>query len=326
MPLSHRQIETFRAVMLTGSLTQAALGLHTSQPTVSRVLADLGRAVGFPLFQRQGRRVAPTREATRLFEEVERSYHGLESIERAAATIRRTGGERVRVAAVTSVCIGLLPKAVAVFRRSFPDVALVVEAGRYDSILTRVLGRHCDLGIAIVPDGEVEAHVEPLIDANAVCVLPANHPLCRRSAITPRDLADHALIFVGQDLPSRRKIDAMFAANGLVSEPILEVQSGSIACAMVAEGLGIAVLDALTVLGIADNRIQTRPLRPAVGFRYSVMMPRTDAGGRLVGALIAAIKEAIAVQSANSPHLAPVVVAPVGRRRKSRAIRHIGTV
>ena len=47
-----RQLEAFRAVMLTGSVTQAAQSMHLSQPAVSKLIADLEYTVGFKLFVR----------------------------------------------------------------------------------------------------------------------------------------------------------------------------------------------------------------------------------------------------------------------------------
>ena len=42
-----RQVEAFRAVMLSGGVTAASAMLNISQPSVSRLIADLEHAVGF---------------------------------------------------------------------------------------------------------------------------------------------------------------------------------------------------------------------------------------------------------------------------------------
>lgn len=47
-PMRWKLIETFRAVMLTRSMTVAAHDLHTSQPNVSRAIGQLEEMVGFP--------------------------------------------------------------------------------------------------------------------------------------------------------------------------------------------------------------------------------------------------------------------------------------
>ena len=58
--LTHRQIDVFRAVMVTGHVTRAADRLGSSQPTVSRELARLESSVGLQLFERVRGRLRPT--------------------------------------------------------------------------------------------------------------------------------------------------------------------------------------------------------------------------------------------------------------------------
>ena len=69
-PLTHRQIEVFRAVMGTAHVTRAAERLGSSQPTVSRELARLEQVLGLTLFERVGGRLRPTARALALQEEV----------------------------------------------------------------------------------------------------------------------------------------------------------------------------------------------------------------------------------------------------------------
>jgi len=45
--VNFKQVEAFRAVMLSGSMTAAAEALHTSQPNISRLIAQLERLNGF---------------------------------------------------------------------------------------------------------------------------------------------------------------------------------------------------------------------------------------------------------------------------------------
>ena len=86
--LGHRHVEVFRAVMIAGSVTGAAAALFTSQPTVSRELARMERLLGLQLFERVRGRLQPTAPAFALYEEVQRSYAGLERIADTALLLR----------------------------------------------------------------------------------------------------------------------------------------------------------------------------------------------------------------------------------------------
>ena len=57
--ISPRQIEAFKAIVETASVTAAAANMHVSQPSVSRLLHSLEEAVGFNLFERRKGRLVP---------------------------------------------------------------------------------------------------------------------------------------------------------------------------------------------------------------------------------------------------------------------------
>ena len=83
-----RQCEVFRAVMTASSITEAADRLGITQPAVSKMLAQIERDPGFPLFLREHRRLVPTPEAQALFKEVERAFLGLEHLTRFARDLK----------------------------------------------------------------------------------------------------------------------------------------------------------------------------------------------------------------------------------------------
>ena len=74
-----RQIEVFRAVMLTGTVSEAARLLHVSQPVVTRVLQHAEASLGFRLFDRQRGRLQPTPEAQALYGRSEEHTSELQS-------------------------------------------------------------------------------------------------------------------------------------------------------------------------------------------------------------------------------------------------------
>src|SRR5882757_9704182 len=97
--INSRQVEAFRAMMLTGSVTEAAKLMAVTQPAVSRLLRAFQALIKMELFERRGSGLVPTASATALYMEVERSFIGLERITAAAEEIRSRRTGLVRVAA-----------------------------------------------------------------------------------------------------------------------------------------------------------------------------------------------------------------------------------
>ncbi len=89
--LRQRNLEAFRIVCETGSVTRAAERLHLSQPAVSQLIGRLERSFGLRLFDRGlGRRLEPTAQARALYLDVCRALEAMARLE-ATASVLGTG-------------------------------------------------------------------------------------------------------------------------------------------------------------------------------------------------------------------------------------------
>lgn len=144
-----RQLEAFRAVMLSGSVTQAAASLHISQPAVSKLVADLEHQVGFRLFVRsKGVALTITPEADIFFHEVERSFAGIAVLKRAAADIRNTSTGMLRIAALPALAVSFLPAVIAVFRKRHPGVSIQLQTRSSSTVRQWIANQQFDVGLA----------------------------------------------------------------------------------------------------------------------------------------------------------------------------------
>src|SRR5476649_2882620 len=123
MRLNLKQIEVFRAIMLTGSISGAAKLLHVSQPAVSRLISYTEQRLGLLLFQRIKGRLYPTPEARRLFEEVSAVYQSVQRVNDLAEN--RIG--QLRIASSPNLGQSLMPRAVAIFCQRYPEVRIVLH-------------------------------------------------------------------------------------------------------------------------------------------------------------------------------------------------------
>lgn len=261
--------------MLTHSVTRTAEELRTSQPTASRFLAELEREIGFSLFDRSRGKLVPTHEAHALQEEVDRSFTGLTRIEKVAANIAAFRSERLRISSISSLAIGMLASAVPRFCTKYSGVEVALDVGSFEEVVNNVVTNQCEVGFVAYPvdrPGIIEDH---LIRAHAVCVVPANHRLANLGEITPKEIGDTPFISLGHDIPSGQRIDQIFENAGIKRRMTIETQTAIVACALVEQEAGIAILDPFTAYAFRSSGIAIRPFNPAAPFEFRFIL-RSD--------------------------------------------------
>jgi DNA-binding transcriptional LysR family regulator len=270
--MNFRQVETFRAVMLTGSMTAAADKLHTSQPNVSRAIARLEQEVGFELFDRVAGRVLPTRGGEALFREIERAFIGLESVADSARAIRELGAGTLRIAAAASISQSVLPRALRIFSEKYPAVRLLVSTSESPTIANMVASGQCDVGFVSYFADKPGVVASVIHVQHAVCILPAGHRLARRKLVTPRDLRGERFISLPAGSSSRMAVDAAFAPGERIMA--LETTYASTIYGMVREGLGVSLVNPLVGHTMNTAGVATRPFRPNVPFTSHLLLPQ----------------------------------------------------
>jgi len=172
-----RQLEALRATIRCGSITEAAKMMHISQPSVSRLIADLENSVGFSIFARVGRGLTPTVEGQQFYKSVEGMFVGIDRLQELAKSIRTAQGGTISVSTIQSIASIELPAAVGRMYRDNPEVRFIINSRNTPAILDAVQMHQVDLGIV----GREANHegVETLFQTSApyVCLLPEDHSL-----------------------------------------------------------------------------------------------------------------------------------------------------
>jgi len=187
--LNPRQLEAFRAVMLTGGMTPAAELIGVTQPAVSRLIRDLQRSLRLTLFKKRGARLLPTGEAHSLYREVERSFVGLDRIAQSALELRERRAGTLRIAALPALASGFLPRFAGAFLAARPKLDLALFGLTSSSVLDWVISGQCDVGIAEIPIEHPTVVIERLPVVRAVAVPCRGGTRCRASAISCRAIS-----------------------------------------------------------------------------------------------------------------------------------------
>jgi DNA-binding transcriptional LysR family regulator len=297
--MKFKEISAFQAVMRSGSMTAAATELYTSQPNVSRLIAQLESSTGLTLFTRNAGRLIPTEEGLAFLREVERAFVGLDTLKDAARNIRQFGKGRLRIAAVPSLAMTVLPLVLQRFHADYPGVNVAMETGSTQLVADSVGSRYCDLGlVSFLPPAAV-TDAQPVAELAGCCVLPPGHRLASLDVITPADLAGESFISMSHGDGLRAAVDAAFADDDR-RVMHFETPSGATICKMVGLGLGVGIVNPL-VARMHAAEVVVRPFRPRIPFVSYLLLARNRPANVLADRFIERLMELIAAEMASLP-------------------------
>ncbi|KJF65748.1 LysR substrate-binding domain-containing protein [Rhizobium nepotum] len=288
MRFSH--IEAFRAVMLSGSTTAAAHALHTSQPSISRSIAQLEKYTGLNLFERSPGKLVPSSDGLLFFKEVQRSFSGLRHLDESARRIRRFSGGSLTIAAIQIIALGLIPRTIKRFAMDYPEVSISIHTGHSSNVAQWVDDQTCDIGVVSQVSETYGLENELLYEIDAVCIMPRDHSLAGKSVVGPNDLADEPYISLPRNEYGHSAIDEIFEAAGISRTINLETSYSSITCSLVAQGLGIAIVNPLAALDYRHAGLVTRPFRPEIRHSGHLIYPKGRPNNRLVSSFVDCLK------------------------------------
>ncbi|WP_175721513.1 LysR family transcriptional regulator [Burkholderia anthina] len=292
-----RQLKVLRTVITTGTTTQAAEILNITQPAVSSVISNFERELGFALFERTKGRLTPTPEALRLADEAEKTISSFNRISEMARDLRENKAGNLRVACLPSLALDFLPRVLASFLADRPKISSSLQIQSSTKVREWVASQYVDVGIAELPADDPMIEWEPL-EMQCVCVLPKAHPLAKKKVVTPADLDGVPFISLNQDHMTFARISNAFEAAG--AKLTIRVEAGlfSPACVLVAEGVGVSLVDPVTARAHAGRGIVARPFEPPIPFNIALMYPAYRPRSRLVNEFVSLFKEKLAHDAA----------------------------
>lgn len=297
MAISIRHIEVFRAVMTTGSVTGAAALLRTSQPTASRELARLESLVQIKLFDRVRGRLVPTAPALMLYDEVRRSYVGLERIVSMAGALRQFEHGQLSIICLPTFAQTILPQVCRQFLQDFPAVKISITPQESPMLEEWLSSQRHDIGLVETTVAPPATRLARLFTGDMVCILPDGHPLLAKQKLTPKDFAGQRFINLSVFDIYRQQLDDVFEQHAVERHLAIETASAASVCAMVRQGLGIAIVNPLTAMDEAGRGLHMRRFSAPIPFVVSAVRPEHRPGSTLVDAFADALQKHCAALS-----------------------------
>jgi DNA-binding transcriptional LysR family regulator len=244
MNVELRLLRAFEAVADELHFGRAARRLYLSQPSLSRAVLDLERALDTKLFARTSRDVRLTAAGAALQEQLPHLFEEYEYVLARTQRVGRGEAGQLRLAFLASATTVVLPAAVRGFRDAFPGVALTLEQTLDDAALAGVLARRFDLALVRTVRPQPGLAFERLVREALCLVVPAGHRLAGRRRVRYEDLSEDGLVLWPRREAPESFDDVVERCRGAGFSPnvVQEASDAYTILALVAAGIGVSVL------------------------------------------------------------------------------------
>ncbi|SFZ86858.1 LysR family transcriptional regulator, pca operon transcriptional activator [Devosia enhydra] len=293
-----RHISCFLEVNRQGGVVAASQALGLSQPAVSKSIAELETLLQTALFDRTGRKLVLTRQgemfARHAMAAAAAIREGIESVD-----LARSSQAVVRLGALPTVEVDVVPRAVASFRRSPFACRVHVESGPSGHMLAMLRDGKLDFIVGRLPSPDVMKGLvfEHLYSEQLTFAVRPQHPLAQRPDLAYRELEPYPLLLPPANAIIRPIVDSLFIAGGMGTVRFeIETVSNSFARAFALENDAIwtishsVVARDLDIGQLVALALDTSASRGPVG----ITMRANEQMGAPVMAMMDAVRDATA--------------------------------
>ena len=271
MKITFRQIDAFKTVVQTGTVTESARMLGISQPAVSRLISDFEAEVGFQLFSRSGRNLKATPEAMLLVEEVRRALSGLEQIKHTASAIKHFRHAQLRLISTPAFSTLIAPTLIRKFAERQPDAMVSLEVQSTDVAVEWMVSQNIDFGIAPATLVNPVTRSHPLTETRSICVFPRGHRLEGKKSVKPQDLQDESFVSYLPDSQFRFEVDQIFTRAKVTRKLQYEARTTDAIARLVAQGLGVSIIVSMEGLTGEAKDYSSAPFTPEIPFNGALI-------------------------------------------------------
>jgi len=255
LPFTLQQLRILKAIASEKSFTRAAEILFVSQPSLSKQIKTLESRLNISLLNRENNIVSLT-EAGKLF--LQYSERILALCEESCRVLNDLKtGDRGNLTVGASQTIGtyLMPRVLALFAQSHPQINIEVHVDSTRKISKRVLEGDIDIAVVggnIPEELEKNLKVEDFVQDELILIVPKSHPfaLKKKKNINKDDLYHLNFITLNSNSTIRKLIDNILIQNNIRTKQfniIMQLNSIEAIKTAVSLGLGAAFVSSSAI-------------------------------------------------------------------------------
>ncbi|WPU99543.1 LysR substrate-binding domain-containing protein [Mucilaginibacter sp. cycad4] len=182
------RLKVFYTVAQRLSFTKAASELFITQPAVTKHIKELEQQLSVQLFKRNGNNISLTTAGKILEKYAEKIFQTYTDLETELAQLNNLEAGTLHIGASTTVAQTILPKLLALFKKTYPKVTFNFIQANTDQISQLVLAEKIDIAIVEGAAHSPQLSYTDFVKDEIVLVTSANNKLSKKAEITPKQL------------------------------------------------------------------------------------------------------------------------------------------
>jgi len=191
MHLQFHQVRYFLALARTLNFTQAAKQCNVTQPALTKAVHKLEEELGGALIHRERRFTQLTELGKIILPTLEGVFAAAEAVRLQARSYQKKAIARLKIGLAPSISAALITELLLELARTIPELRFDLREADGDELVELLLDG--EINAALVGEAvELPERIDhwPLFQERYVLVLPREHAMMRRTAISIQDLRD----------------------------------------------------------------------------------------------------------------------------------------
>ncbi len=188
------RLKVFHTVAQRLSFTRAADALFITQPAVTKHIKELEHQLNVQLFKRNGSSITLTNAGKILLQYAEKIARLYAELETELAQLNNMEAGVLHIGASTTVAQTILPKILALFKKTYPAVNFSFIQANTDVVTQQVLAEKIDIAIVEGAAHYPQIAYAPFAKDEIVLVTRANNQMAKKAEITPKQLLNIPLV------------------------------------------------------------------------------------------------------------------------------------
>ena len=270
--LTIRQLQTFREVMRTGSMSEASRTLLRTQPAVSTMITNIEKELGLSLFVREHGRLTPSPEAHYFLEEAEEVLGRMDRTVRTMSEFGTLDRGSLRIACYPASSGFFLPKVLASFLEDRPAVKADLMMRTSQVVEDLIASQEYDIGLAETPQPRSSIKIDSF-NFECLVALPETDQLARKEVLTPSDLKEYPMAMLFGEHPVTLATQNAFAESRVTLNTRFVLRTFLPALQLVGSGLCAAVVDRITAVTSPAPGVGFRAFAPTITSSVAILLP-----------------------------------------------------